>query len=153
MKKSIVTLTLVLTMGIGFSAVSAFAWYCNGPGSGYGMRGYNSAPVDDETYNKFMQETAELRKSLAVDRAELNAVMAGDNPDPKKVAELTGRIVDSQEALAAKAREAKIDVGPGCGIAGRGYGPRGNCDGPGSGPRGQRGNCPGPGFGPRGYVE
>jgi len=151
MKKSIIVLTLVVTMGLGVSAVSAFAWNCGGPGSGYGMRGWtggNEVTVNDADYKKFMDETAQIRKSLAVDRAELNAIMAGTEPDPKKVAELTGRIVDNQEALAEIARSANINAGPGCGygpnpecaVAGRGYGPRGDCSGPGSGGRGY-GRC------------
>jgi len=141
MKKSIIALTIVLTMGLGITAVSAFAWYCNGPGGGYGRgwSGANEAPVSAEAYKKFMDETAQLRKSLAVDRAELDAIMAGPGPDPKKVAELQGRIVDNQEALAEIARTSNIDAGPGSGYCpgpgyGRGYGSRGDyCPGPGGG--------------------
>jgi hypothetical protein len=126
MKKSIIVLTVVLTMGLGLS--SAYAWYCGGPGAG--PRGWNQGA---EAYKKFLEETAQIRKSLAVDRAELNAVMAGPNPDPKKVAELTGRIVDNQEALAEIAGAANINAGFGCGF-------------------GRNAACPGPGFGyGRGY--
>ena len=149
MKKSIIALTIVLTMGLGFTAVSAFAWYCGGPGSGYGARNWsdsNGAPVDAETYKKFLDETAQLRKSIAVDRAELKAVMAGSEPDPKKVAELTGRLVDNQEALAEVARSANINAGPGCGL-----GPNPNCAGYGGRFNGPRGECPGPGYGGRGF--
>jgi hypothetical protein len=147
MKKSIVALTLLVTMGLGFTAVSAYAWYCGGPGGGYsrGWSGAGEAPVDAAAYQKFLDETAQLRKSLAVDRAELNAVMAGPEPDPKKVAELTGRIVDNQEALAGIARSANIDAGPGCG-----FGPNPNCAGIGGRGYGPRGDCPGPGYGGRG---
>lgn len=149
MKKSIIVLTVVVTMGL--TAVSAFAWYCNGPGSGYGPRGWsgaNETPVDAEAYQKFMDETAQLRKSIAVDRAELNAILAGPEPDPGKVSELTARIVDNQEALAKIARSANIDAGPGAG-----YGPNPNCGAYGGrGGYGPGGNCPGPGgFGGRGW--
>ena len=143
MKKSIIALALVVTMGLGFSAVSAFAWYCNGPGGGYGMRGWSDnsgTPANDADYKKFLDETAQLRKSIAVDRAVLDAILAGPQPDPKKVEELTGRIFDNQQSLAEIARSANIDGGPGsgpnpyCGNAGRGFGPRGEC--PGFGGRG-----------------
>lgn len=142
MKKSIIVLTVVLTMGMGLSAVSAFAWYCNGPGGGYGMRGWSgdvNTSVTDEAYQKFLDETAQIRKSLAVDRAQLNAIMASTEPDAKKVAELTAKIVDNQEALSKIARSANIDVGPGSGYCagnkygGKGYGSRGYCNGPGYG--------------------
>lgn len=148
MKKSIIALTLVLTMGLGFSAVSAYAWYCGGPGGGYGRGsvGASEEPADAAAYRKFLDETAQLRKSIAVDRAELNAVMAGSEPDPKKVAELTGRIVDNQEALGEIARSANISAGPGCG-----FGPNPNCAGMGGRGFGFRGDCPGPGYGGRGF--
>lgn len=157
MKKGIIVLTVVLTMGLGLSAVSAFAWNCGGPGGGYGMRGWGGNPgssVSDADYKKFMDETAELRKSMAVDRAVLQALMAGSEPDPVKVAELKGRMWDNREKLAAVAQSLNINAGPGCdgpnancGYGGRGKGPRGNCDGAGYG---GRGNCGGPGSGPRG---
>ncbi|MDW7773329.1 MAG: hypothetical protein SCH71_10605 [Desulfobulbaceae bacterium] len=139
MKKSIIALTLVLAMGLGFTAVNAYARYCDGPGSGYGMRGWSGstdAQVSDADYQKFRTETAQIRKSIAMDRAELNAIMAGSDPDSKKAAELTGRIVDNKEALAEIARSANINIG-------RGFGP-GICGGPGA-------DCPGPGYGGRGY--
>lgn len=132
MKKSIVALTMVLSLGLSISAVSAYAWYGGGPGGGYGPRGGYGVNVDDAAYQKFMDETAQIRKDLAVDRAEMNALMAGANPDPAKVREIAGRLTDNREKLAGLARAAKIDGPAGFGH-GRGLGLNENCPGYGRG--------------------
>lgn len=92
---------------------------------GYGMRGFNGrTDADDANYNKFLDQTTDLRKSIAVDRAELNALMAGDNPDPKRVRELSANIVDNQEKIAEMARSANVDGGAGYFCNGPGFGRR-----------------------------
>ena len=83
MKKIGVALTLVLALSISMAAVNIFA------------RGWNSNPVDDPAFSKFLEETADVRKEIAVDRAELNALMAGENPDPQRVRDLTANITDN----------------------------------------------------------
>jgi zinc resistance-associated protein len=144
MKKSIIAVAMVVAVGLGFSAISAFAWNCGGPGGCYG-RGYGktgaAVEYNEADYQKFMEQTADVRKSIVGDRAELNALMAGENPDPKRVRELTESMVTSQEKLAEMARAANIDAP----IA-RGFGP-GNCAGAGRGCN--EGNCAGPGPGYR----
>lgn len=130
MKKSIIALTTVLSLGLSISAVSAYARYGGGPGDGYGPRAGYAVNVDDASYKKFMDETAQIRKSLAVDQAEMAALMAAANPDPAKAREIAGRITDNREKLVTMAREANIDaplgLGYGCGMGasgnGRGYG-------------------------------
>jgi hypothetical protein len=147
MNKGIKTLIGVAVIGLMLSAVSAFA-VGYGPGGGCGgMRGWgggssDSANVSDADYKKFIDETSVLRKSIAVDRAELDALMAGKEPDAKRVRELTATIVDNQEKVAEIARAANIS-GPGAG----GFG----CNGPqgfGGGFRGGHGSGYGPGNGP-----
>lgn len=143
MKKSIVALAMVLSLGVGLSAVSAHAWYGGGPG-GFGPVAASGANVDEAAYKKFLEDTAEIRRSLAVDRAEMHALMAGANPDPAKVRELAGRMTDNQEKLAGIAQAANINVPPGFG-----FGPNSNCRGYGRGfGPGPNENCPGYG---RGY--
>ena len=142
MKKGMIALALVTIIGFGFATVNAFAWNCGGPGSGYGARGWNGnylTNVNSEDFKKFLDETAQIRKSIAIDRAELNALMAGQNPDPEKVRELTARLIDNEEALNELARSANVN-----GSFGRGFGMYGNCGGPGSGGVGGYGNCGGP---------
>lgn len=141
MNKGITTVIGVAIIGLVLSAVSAFAVGYGPGGGGCGMRGmmgggYN-ANVSDADYQKFLDETSALRKSIAVDRAELDALMAGKEPDPKRVRDLTATIVDNQEKVAEIARKANIS-GPGTG----GFG----CDGPRGFGGGCRGN--GPGYGP-----
>ncbi|HBI15358.1 MAG TPA: zinc resistance protein [Desulfobulbaceae bacterium] len=137
------TLIGVAVIGMVLTAVSAFA-VGYGPGS-CGMRGWGggySANVSDADHKKFMDETAALRKTIAVDRAELNALMAGKDPDAKRVRELTASIVDTQEKVAEIARASNISA-PGAG----GFG----CNGPrrlGKGYRGGFGPGNGPGYGP-----
>jgi hypothetical protein len=139
MKKGIIAVAMLAVLGLGFSAVSAFAWNCGGPGGGWNGRGGPGVEYNDADYQKFMEQTADIRKAIALDRAELNAIMAGTNPDPKRVRELTESLTTSREKLAEMAKEANIDA-----PVGRGFGPR-FCDGPrrGYGPA----NCPGPGYG------
>lgn len=141
MKKSILALTMVVSLGLSLSAVSAYAWYGGGPGGGYGPRGGYGVNVDEAAYKKFMDETAQIRKALTVDRAEMQALMAGTDPDPAKVREVAERMTDNREKLAGFAREANIDApygfgygpNPDCRGYGRGFGPNENCPNSGRG--------------------
>ena len=146
MRKGITSVIGMVVITFAIAAGSVYAVGYGGPGGGCGMRGWggggNSANVSDADYKKFMDETAVLRKTIAVDRAELDALMAGKEPDAKRVRELTGSIVDNQEKVAEIARAANIN-GPGAG----GFG----CNGPngvGGGCRGGNGPGCGPGNGP-----
>jgi Spy/CpxP family protein refolding chaperone len=130
MKKTITAVTTLFI--VGFFAVSAYAWGC-GYGSGAGNRGYgnrfnNQSAVNQEDLDAFYKDTQALRTSLFADRAELNALMAGQNPDSKKVRALSENISKTQSELRAKAQQYNIS-GP---MGGRGYGPGpgyGNCGG------------------------
>ena len=73
-------------------------------GSGY----WGQQQLDDksiESRDAFLSETAALRKEIAVRKAEKRAIMLGDNPDAKRVAQLTGELFDLQEQLQSKAQE------------------------------------------------
>lgn len=78
-----------------------------------------------EEYDVFRSETAELRKEIAIRKAEKAALMLNDNPDAKKVAQLTGELFDLREQLHSKAQEK--------GLRKVGYyrGPGQRCGGPG----------------------
>ena len=78
-----------------------------------------------EDYEKFRNETSDLRKEIAIRKAEKKALMLNENPDAKRVAQLTGELFDLREQLHTKAQEKGLsDVG-----YNRGPGQR--CDGPG----------------------
>lgn len=145
MKKIVTALALVATLGFAFTATNASAWghgyghggyghggygMMNGYGhGGYGMGPgmmYGNAPVDGGAYQKFLDDTAEVRTSLAADQAELNAVMRSDNPDSARVRTLTETIIQKQAKLSAAARE--HNVAP----LGRGYGRGLYCNGMGN---------------------
>jgi Spy/CpxP family protein refolding chaperone len=111
--KKVIT-AIAATLIVGFFAASAYAWGC-GNGYGGGMRGaghhYNQSGNNSGDYQTFMTETQALRTSISADRAELNALMAGTNPDPQKARTLSEKISKSENKLRAKAQEYKIAGG------------------------------------------
>jgi len=102
------------------------------PNNSCGAYGYSSSagqrPDEEsvEARDAFRAETAPLRKEIAVRRAEKIALMQNDNPDAKRISQLTGELFDLHEQLYSKAKEAGIeDVG----LRGPGFGP--GCNSPG----------------------
>lgn len=115
MKKTIVAFALVLAAGFGLYTADAHAqgWGYNGMMGPYGMMGNNGG------YSQaFMTETTPIRTAIAADRAEMNALMAGPQPDPQRVRALSERISANETALAEKARSYEVNTIPG----GAGYG-------------------------------
>ena len=55
--------------------------------------------TDSTNQQEFYDKTAPLRASLAADRAELNALMMGDNPDVKRIRALSESLSKSQDEL------------------------------------------------------
>ncbi len=128
MKKTAITLALVAAATFAVMSTSAFA-HNNGGCGGYGMmngghrmmNGGNymmdgdygmmnnyRGNVDNEAYQAFQKETATIRSSMAADEAELNAIMAGTNPDAKRARALSESISDKQNQLAEAARKHNI---------------------------------------------
>ncbi len=123
MKKTITA--VAATLIIGFFAASAYAWGC-GDGYGAGMYGnghYNQSGYNNGAYQTFINETQSLRSSISADRVELNALMAGDNPDPQKARALSEGISQSENELRSKAQQYNVAGGMG----NRGYGQGWNC--------------------------
>lgn len=131
MKKSMIIIS-VLALGALFVAPTAFAR--NG-----GM-GYNGqCPVYSDNAGDrqaFYDNTADLRAELAADRAERAALMAGTNPDPKRVRALAEKISKQQNQLRKHAEKYNVTLmGPGMGMGqGTGY-----CNTTGKGMGGHRG--------------
>lgn len=139
MKKIALLTTLALVIGL--FATQAFAY------RGQGYRGdcprfSQEAPVTAEQqaeFKKFYDATTDLRTKLQADRAEMQALMRGENPDPAKVRALAESMAQTRDQMVAKADEMGIEAGPGSGYGcggrggyGGGYG-RGGCGGYGGG--------------------
>jgi Spy/CpxP family protein refolding chaperone len=104
MKSKLITAVAAATIIIGVSAMNASAWNHRGPmvGSGHGVM-HVSGTTDAEN-QEFLNETKEARIKIATDQIELNALMAGQNPDGKRVRELAEKIATNQLVLEEKAR-------------------------------------------------
>jgi len=77
------------------AAIVSTSSYAGNTGTG------NSAnPTDQQAY---YDNTAALRASLAADQAELNALMMGNNPEPKRARALSENISKSQDELRRQA--------------------------------------------------
>lgn len=93
---------------------------------------YQARQLDEKTIaarDKFLSETVALRKEMAIKRAEQEALMNSENPDAKRIAQLTGEIFDLREQLQTKAAASGLEVP---GMKGLGCG---GCGGPGFGPQ------------------
>ncbi|QGY41444.1 zinc resistance protein [Pseudodesulfovibrio cashew] len=100
MKKTFMTLALVAAIAL--VSVNAMAWGMHGyQGNGYGM--HQTTQVDTKAYQEFLDSTADLRAAISADRAEVAALMAGQNPDAKQVRTLTERINKNIATLDEKA--------------------------------------------------
>ena len=80
---------------------------CTGQ-KGQGLQQQALTPEAKKKYEKFMQETVELRKELAEKMAEYQSLMASTNPDPSKGAMLTEEYYQLRDVLTQKARLAGI---------------------------------------------
>ena len=79
---------------------------CDGSGN------WGQQRLDDKSaqaHEAFLDETAEQRKAMVTKKAEMRAIMNNDNPDPKRIAELSGELFDLREQLHKTAREKGIN--------------------------------------------
>jgi zinc resistance-associated protein len=80
-----ILIALVLILSVGFVVSQVWAWGSGGYGQGRGFRGMGGrhmANVDPQAYAEFMNNTADLRKQLAQKRVEYQTLMA--QPDPQQ---------------------------------------------------------------------
>jgi putative membrane protein len=105
MKKVIIALVLVISIGFIGSQVLAQCWdgYWRGP-----MRGdwgwHHSYANPNGSYQDFLKETSKLRQDLAIKQGEYNALMAQPTPDPQKAEQLSKEIVGLRAQIEARAR-------------------------------------------------
>ncbi len=144
MKKQIIALSLIIGLTM---ATAASANWGRGGGRGYGgcgdcpqlqgqmMQGPMFQQLDQATQEKiqqFFKDTQALHKQMAMKRAEKQALMQSDQPDPQAVAKVTGEMFDLRQTIHEQAETAGVDqyIGPGS----RGFGGRGpGCGGQGFG--------------------
>jgi len=128
MKKTIITLVLVAASAFAIVSNNASAHGGSGGygmmGGGYGMmdsgmmgpgmmgpgmmNGYRQGTFDDAAYQTYQKDTADIRAGLAADMTELNALMAGTNPDAKRARALSESISAKQNQLVEAARKNNI---------------------------------------------
>lgn len=115
MKKLAITTALIVGIGFaGMQQASARGW--GGPGGGYGgdcgCYGIEQNRTLDEAtrskLNAFREDTTELRKQMAMKRAEKRALMASENPNPTEVAKVEGDLFDLRDQMRSKAIEAGV---------------------------------------------
>jgi hypothetical protein len=86
----------------------------------WGYDGDNSSysQVDDQKFDKFRTDTAQLRQKMFRLRDELHSLRSAEKPDWDTIANKQKEMVDVRTQMQKKAFEAGIDrpgSGPGCG--------------------------------------
>lgn len=97
MKRKIFAVAAAASVIIGISAISASAW--DQAPMGNGGHGMMHGDYKDPVNQKLLEDTKPTRLKLAADQAELNALMAGQNPDGKRARELAESITVGQMEL------------------------------------------------------
>jgi zinc resistance-associated protein len=146
LRKSWLPLMLALVLGLGISG-SAWAGHGMGPdmGGGCGMMGpgmkghgmgwMNLTPDEIgkafDQRQKFMTDTADLRKQMLVKQAELRDLWKAKEPDKAKIEAKQKELNTVRDQLQAKGTTFKLEMkkqfpnlgdGPGCGMMGGGKG-------------------------------
>jgi Spy/CpxP family protein refolding chaperone len=131
MKKQIAAIVLIAGLTIATAASANWGRGGNGYGGGRGgcppMQGQMMQNLDPATQAKvtqFFKDNQALHKQIAMKRAEKQALMSSDKPDPQAAAKVAGEMFDLRTALQAKAEAAGVSqyIGP--------MGGRMGCDGP-----------------------
>jgi hypothetical protein len=122
MKKKLVALALIT--GLTMATVASAGW-------GRGHIGYGDCPqvqgqmfqqLDQGAQDKiqqFFKDTRPLHKEMAMKRAEKQALLQSDTPDPQAVAKVTGELFDLKTSMREKAELAGVDQYVGHGRMGR----------------------------------
>lgn len=117
-KKAII---LALAAGLCFAGLQQVSarGYGGGNGGGYNENcpcagyGQNYQQMDEATRSKvdaFRADTIELRKQMAMKRAEKRALMSAAEPDPTAVAKVEGELFDLRTEIHSKATEAGVPM-------------------------------------------
>lgn len=115
-RKGVLIIGLLFTLG-GVALVhqaSARGWG-GGPGGGSGCPWagqpcYQMDEADREKLETFRNETVELRRQIAMKRAEKMALFHHQNPDPNAVARVAGELFDLRIQMQSKASDAGLPM-------------------------------------------
>lgn len=115
MKKKILATTLIAAIAIG-TAVTASAnwgqrgryWNDNNRGPRMEMQSQQLDPAVKEKLDKFFADTQDIRKDIAIKRAEKMALTRSETPDPAAVGTITGELFDLHYTMRQKAEEAGV---------------------------------------------
>jgi Spy/CpxP family protein refolding chaperone len=103
MKNKVIATVAVMAIIVGFSAMNVSAW---GWGNNYTMVPgmMNGGMHNSNISQELRDEVRAIQKEIITDQTELSALVAGGNPDPKRVRELSESIADKQLVLDDKYR-------------------------------------------------
>ena len=129
MKSRLSVFAVLLLLGLAFAMPALAMQHRGGHGYGCGMMAGNATdPEALARFKQFQDETTALRRTLAVDATELEAVLNAQNPDTAKARLLREKIFDTHQKLRDAAEKAGITGGMGCMGGGCGGGMmRGGC--------------------------
>ena len=131
MKKQIAAIVLIVGLTMATAASANWGRGGNGPGGRgccppmQGQMMQNLDPATQAKVTQFFKDNQALHKQMAMKRAEKQALMSSDKPDPQAAAKVAGEMFDLRTALQAKAEAAGVSeyIGPMGGRMG-GDGPR-----------------------------
>ncbi len=163
MKKQIMISALAGMVAIGAATATYAGWGQRGggywqqdmqaPGPRMQMQYQQLDPAVKEKLDQFFTDTQDIRKEIAVKRAERMALIRSENPDPAAAGKLAGELFDLRTTMHQKAEEAGVTayLGPRNGSrGGRDFGPGNRGMGRGQGRGGGYMNNMQDGPGPRG---
>jgi len=84
--------------------------YGGGPCLGYGMNAPQLDTATQEKIDAFLSDSVELRRQIAMKRAEKRALMANQPTDPAAIAQVTGELFDLRTQMHSKAQEAGVPM-------------------------------------------
>lgn len=135
MKKKIAIAVVIAGMGLA-GLNQAYAGWGQRGGNNWNGPQYQNQPIQQniqvdpavkEKMDKFFESTVELRKEMAMKRAEKQALLRADNPDPAALSKIEGELFDLRNTIRTKANEAGVVglMGPRGGFGAGGPGQRG----------------------------
>jgi zinc resistance-associated protein len=151
MKKGKFSLVLLLAVVMSLSlAASSWARPWGGCMMGGGNLNTEQAGQLFDLKQKFMNDTADLRKAMMIKRTELSALWRAENPDEKQILAKQKEVNALREQMQQKSMAFKLQARKICPQGPLGMGPHGGM-GPGAG-MGMDGGCPGLAMGPGGGM-